>query len=328
MLSVWTCLLLFFTQASFSLNATNVVIYTVDKNIFSCAREAARVVTIVPTYTCIQGFNGSYSVTFSDDDHILVQTYSRSNFQCFKETPPSPLYSYKPGVCGLGGRKVDLYDGTLASAPGPSDSIQELYLFPNCGTSTYQGTVIQYAAACAAQTALPHNLCQAYNNSQSQPFQQFYKFTCGGGSARYRAPNEAPSTVLVYYSFEVVREKLNESGPEKAVWCVGQDLSASFSIFSLALTTFVNYHGDCSHPNGSTVSARSCDLENVAYNSCLLATTLGCQVCFLSLPRCRITWATWWWRAPGLFSQFPRVEVRKTYVEMVTKPPSNHYHQR
>ncbi|PRP85275.1 hypothetical protein PROFUN_06877 [Planoprotostelium fungivorum] len=33
-------------------------------------------------------------------------------------------------------------------------------------------------------------------------------------------------------------------------------------------------------------------------------------------------------RAPGLFSQFPRVEVRKTYVEMVTKPPSNHYHQR
>ncbi|PRP76961.1 hypothetical protein PROFUN_14662 [Planoprotostelium fungivorum] len=33
-------------------------------------------------------------------------------------------------------------------------------------------------------------------------------------------------------------------------------------------------------------------------------------------------------RVPGLFSQFPRVEVPKTYVEMVTKPPSNHYHQR
>ncbi|PRP89074.1 hypothetical protein PROFUN_01794 [Planoprotostelium fungivorum] len=33
-------------------------------------------------------------------------------------------------------------------------------------------------------------------------------------------------------------------------------------------------------------------------------------------------------RVPGLFSQFPRVEVRKTYLEMVTKPPSNHYHQR
>ncbi|PRP79454.1 hypothetical protein PROFUN_08215 [Planoprotostelium fungivorum] len=120
-----------------------------------------------------------------------------------------PLYSYKPGVCGLGGRKVDLYDGTLASAPGPSDSIQELYLFPNCGTPSYQGTVIQYAVACAAQTALPHDQCQAYNNNQSQPFQQFYKFTCGG-SASYRAPNEAPSTVLAM---------LKSPGGAVVLWC-------------------------------------------------------------------------------------------------------------
>ncbi|PRP79459.1 hypothetical protein PROFUN_08220 [Planoprotostelium fungivorum] len=83
-------------------------------------------------------------------------------------------------------------------APGSSDSIQELYLLPNCGTSSYQGAVIQYAVACTSQTSIVHDQCQIYIKS---PFQQYYEFTCGGGSASYRAPNEAPSTVLVYYSF-------------------------------------------------------------------------------------------------------------------------------
>ncbi|PRP73717.1 hypothetical protein PROFUN_16581 [Planoprotostelium fungivorum] len=192
MLSVWTCLLIFFIQGSFS---TNVIIYDLEKNYFLCTREAAQVVTIVPIETCIQGFNTSYFVSFSGKG-IGIQTYR--NFRCYQETPGTPLYTYEPGVCGLQ-RIVDIYDGTLSSAPGPSDSIQELYLFPNCGTSSYQGTVIQYAVACTSQTSIVHDQCQTYMKS---PFQQYYKFTCGGGSARYRAPNEAPSTVLVYYSFD------------------------------------------------------------------------------------------------------------------------------
>ncbi|PRP88148.1 hypothetical protein PROFUN_03971, partial [Planoprotostelium fungivorum] len=131
MLSVWTCLLIFFIQGSFS---TNVVIYNLEENYFLCTREAAQVVTIVPVETCIQGFNTSYFVSFSGK-MIGLQTYCNS--RCYEETPGTPLITYEPGVCALQ-RIIDVYDGALSSAPGPSDSIQELYLFPNCGTSLYQ----------------------------------------------------------------------------------------------------------------------------------------------------------------------------------------------